>query len=310
MIKPKALHKNSTIGIVSPSYWLDGEILSLTSKYFTNLGYKLKFGKSNDLKWGPFAGLPEQRADDINEMFANSDIDAIFCARGGYGANRVLPLLDYNLIKENPKIFIGYSDITALLTSITQKTSIVTFHGPMLTTYRDSWVEYNYSLMQRVLSGEKFIKIYSPEGLETKILKHGVASGPLWGGNMCLLVNRLGTDDSLNTDGTILFLEDIDEYLYSFERMLVHMREAGMFDNIKGLIFGELKDMKDQEVKFERNIDQIILDICGDLNVPILSNFPCGHGKFQSTLPLSINTEIDSKNKEMPVTLIDNAVQL
>ena len=92
MIKPKALHKNSTIGIVSPSYWLDGEILSLTSKYFTNLGYKLKFGKSNDLKWGPFAGLPEQRADDINEMFGSSDIDAIFCARGGYGANRVLPL--------------------------------------------------------------------------------------------------------------------------------------------------------------------------------------------------------------------------
>ena len=310
MIKPKALHKNSTIGIVSPSYWLDGEILSLTSKYFTNLGYQLKFGKSNNLKWGPFAGLPEQRADDINEMFANSDIDAIFCARGGYGANRVLPLLDYNLIKENPKIFIGYSDITALLTSITQKTSIVTFHGPMLTTYRDSWVEYNYSLMQRVLAGEKFIKIYSPDGLETKILKHGIASGPLWGGNMCLLVNRLGTDDSLNTDGTILFLEDIDEYLYSFERMLVHMKEAGMFENIKGLIFGELKDMKDQEVKFERNIDQIILDICGDLNVPILSNFPCGHGKFQSTLPLSINTEIDTKNKEMPVTLIDNAVQL
>ena len=310
MIKPKALHKNSTIGIVSPSYWLDEEILYLTSKYFINLGYKLKFGKSNDLKWGPFAGLPEQRADDINEMFGSSDIDAIFCARGGYGANRVLPLLDYNLIKENPKIFIGYSDITALLTSITQKTSIVTFHGPMLTTYRDSWVEYNYSLMQRVLTGEKFIKIYSPEGLETKILKHGVASGPLWGGNMCLLVNRLGTDDSLNTDGTILFLEDIDEYLYSFERMLVHMREAGMFDNIKGLIFGELKDMKDQEVKFERNIDQIILDICGDLNVPILSNFPCGHGKFQSTLPLSINTEIDTKNKEMPVTLINNAVQL
>ena len=310
MIKPKALHKNSTIGIVSPSYWLDGEIFSLTSKYFTNLGYQLKFGKSNDLKWGPFAGLPEQRADDINEMFANSDIDAIFCARGGYGANRVLPLLDYNLIKENPKIFIGYSDITALLTSITQKTSMVTFHGPMLTTYRDSWVEYNYSLMQRVLAGEKFIKIYSPDGLETKILKHGIASGPLWGGNMCLLVNRLGTDDSLNTDGTILFLEDIDEYLYSFERMLVHMKKAGMFENIKGLIFGELKDMKDQEVKFERNIDQIILDICGDLNVPILSNFPCGHGKFQSTLPLSINTEIDTKNKEMPVTLIDNAVQL
>ena len=122
MIKPQALQKNSTIGILSPSYWLDRETLSITSKYFTDLGYRLKLGKSNELKWGPFAGLPEQRADDIHEMFANSDIDAIFCARGGYGANRVLPLLDYNLIKENPKIFIGYSDITAMLISITQKT--------------------------------------------------------------------------------------------------------------------------------------------------------------------------------------------
>tara|TARA_B100000287_G_scaffold69160_1_gene60757 strand:+ start:260 stop:1192 length:933 start_codon:yes stop_codon:yes gene_type:complete len=310
MIKPKALQKNSTIGIVSPSYWLEEEILASTSKYFIDLGYRLKFGKSNHLRWGPFAGLPQKRADDIHEMFENSGVDAIFCARGGYGANRVLPLLDYNLIKKNPKIFIGYSDITALLTSITQKTKLVTFHGPMLTTYRDSWVEYNYSLMQRVLAGEKFIKIYSPNKLETKILKHGVASGPLWGGNMCLLINRIGTVNSLNTDGAILFLEDIDEYLYSFERMLVHMREAGMFDNIRGLIFGELKNMKDQEIGYERNSDQIILDICGDLNIPILSNFPCGHGKFQSTLPLSINTEIDTKSKEMLVTLIDNAVQL
>ena len=310
MIKPKSLQKNSTIGIISPSYWLDEKVLDSTSKYFTDLGYQLEFGKSNYLKWGPFAGEPQERADDIHRMFENSNIDAIVCARGGYGANRVLPLLDYGLIKENPKIFVGYSDITAFLTSITQRTELVTFHGPMLSTYKDSWVEYNYSLTKRVLSGEKFIKIYSPEGLETKILKHGVASGPLWGGNMCLLLNRLGTRESLNTKGTILFLEDIDEYLYSFERMLVQMREAGMFDKIKGLIFGELKDMKDQEVNFERTTDQIILDICGDLDIPILSNFPCGHGKFQSTLPISINTEIDTKNKEMPLTLIDSAVQL
>ena len=310
MIKPKSLQKNSTIGIISPSYWLDEKVLHSTSKYFTDLGYQLEFGKSNYLKWGPFAGEPQERADDIHRMFENSNIDAIVCARGGYGANRVLPLLDYELIKENPKIFVGYSDITAFLTSITQRTELVTFHGPMLTTYKDSWVEYNYSLTKRVLSGEKFIKIYSPEGLETKILKHGVASGPLWGGNMCLLLNRLGTRESLNTKGKILFLEDIDEYLYSFERMLVQMREAGMFDKIKGLIFGELKDMKDQEVNFERTTDQIILDICGDLDIPILSNFPCGHGKFQSTLPISINTEIDTKNKEMPLTLIDSAVQL
>ena len=309
MIKPKALHKNSTIGIISPSYWLDNEIISSTSKYFSDLGYKIKFGKSNNLKWGPFAGTPQERADDFHLMFEDSKIDAIICARGGYGANRVLPLLDYELIAENPKIFVGYSDVTAFLTSITQKTGLVTFHGPMLTTYKESWVEYNYGLMQRVLFGEKFIKLFSPNDLEPRILKEGKATGPLWGGNMCLLINRLGTIDKLDTNGVILFLEDIDEYLYSFERMLVQMRNSGIFENVKGLIFGELKDMKDQEIKFGRNTDQIILDICGDFNIPIISNFPCGHGKFQSTLPISVNTELDTNNKEAAVTILDSAVE-
>ena len=310
MIKPKALHKNSTIGIISPSYWLDKEIIYSTSKYFSDLGYEIKFGKSNNLKWGPFAGTPQERADDFHLMFEDSKIDAIICARGGYGANRVLPLLDYELIAENPKIFVGYSDITAFLTSITQKTGLVTFHGPMLTTYKESWVKYNYGLMQRVLFGEKFIKLFSPNDLEPRILIEGKATGPLWGGNMCLLINRLGTVDKLNTNGVILFLEDIDEYLYSFERMLVQMRNSGMFENVKGLIFGELKDMKDQKIKFGRNTDQIILDICGNLNIPIISNFPCGHGKFQSTLPISVNTEIDTRNKEATVTILDSAVEI
>ena len=230
------------------------------------------------------------------------------CARGGYGANRVLPLLDYDLIRKNPKIFIGYSDITAYLTSITQKTNLVTFHGPMLTTYKKSWINYNYNLMNRVLTGENNINIEPPESLKTRILKDGTASGPLWGGNMSLLINRLGTSDALNTNGVILFLEDIDEYLYSFERMLVQMRTSGMFDQINGLIIGELEDIRDQEVRFGRNTDEIILDICGDLDIPIVSNFPCGHGKYQATLPISITTEINTTKKESPITITDSSV--
>ena len=145
MIKPKLLNADSTIGIVSPSYWLDKKVLKKTVQYFTDLGYKIEIGLSNTLQWGPFAGTPQQRADDLHRMFSNPKIDAVMCARGGYGANRVLPLLDYDLIQKNPKIFIGYSDITAYLTSITQQTSLVTFHGPMLTTYKKSWINYNYN---------------------------------------------------------------------------------------------------------------------------------------------------------------------
>ena len=308
MIKPKSIKVNSTIGVVSPSYWLDENVLKNTAKFFTDLGYNIKISKSNSLQWGPFAGTPQERADDLHRMFADPKIDAVMCARGGYGANRVLPLLDYDLIRKNPKIFIGYSDITAYLTSITQKTNLVTFHGPMLTTYKKSWINYNYNLMNRVLTGENNINIEPPESLKTRILKDGTASGPLWGGNMSLLINRLGTSDALNTNGVILFLEDIDEYLYSFERMLVQMRTSGMFDQINGLIIGELEDIRDQEVRFGRNTDEIILDICGDLDIPIVSNFPCGHGKYQATLPISITTEINTTKKESPVTITDSAV--
>ena len=125
---------------------------------------------------------------------------------------------------------------------------------------------------------------------------------------MSLLINRLGTSDTLNTNGVILFLEDIDEYLYSFERMLVQMRTSGMFDQINGLIVGELEDIRDQEARFGRNTDEIILDICGDLDIPIVSNFPCGHGKYQATLPISITTEINTTKKESPITITDIAV--
>ena len=308
MIKPKPIKVNSTIGVVSPSYWLDENVLKNTAKFFTDLGYNIKISKSSSLQWGPFAGTPEERADDLHRMFADPKIDAIMCARGGYGANRVLPMLDYDLIRKNPKIFIGYSDITAYLTSITQKTNLVTFHGPMLTTYKKSWINYNYNLMKRVLTGENNINIEPPESLKTRILKDGTTSGPLWGGNMSLLINRLGTSDALNTNGVILFLEDIDEYFYSFERMIVQMRTAGMFDQINGLIIGELKNIKDQEVKFGKDTDQIILDICGDLDIPIVSNYPCGHGKYQATFPISINTEINTSNKDTIVTITDSAV--
>ena len=139
-------------------------------------------------------------------------------------------------------------------------------------------------------------------------MKAGSSSGPLWGGNISLFMNRLCTAVAINSNGIILFLEDFDEYLYSFERMLVQMRTSGMFDQINGLIIGELENMKDQEIKFGRDTDEIILDICGDLDIPILSNFPCGHGKYQATLPISITTELDTSKKDAAITIIDSAV--
>ncbi|MBL51678.1 MAG: LD-carboxypeptidase [Candidatus Marinimicrobia bacterium] len=309
MIKPPALKLGAIIGIVSPSSWIDTTDLNTAKTIFENKGYNLVLGESVFLKDGTYAGKPEQRANDINGMFANKKIDAIICARGGYGANRVLSLLDYDLIRKNPKIFIGYSDITAFLTSITQQTGLITFHGPMLSSFKNGNVEYNLTLMEKVTSGVNNIVIEPPSELPIRILKSGKAEGQLWGGNMCLLINRLGTSDQLNTDGVILFLEDIGEYLYAFDRMLFHMKEAKMFHNIKGLIVGEFKNMKDQDTPFGKSTDEIIMDVCDDLDIPIVSNFPCGHGIFQATLPISAPVQLNTESNSAPLKILESPVK-
>jgi len=309
MIKPPALKSNATIGILSPSSWMNESDLKLAITVFEEKGYHLVLGKSVFLKNHTFAGTPEQRANDINNMFANPDIGAIICARGGYGANRVLPLLDYDLIKANPKIFMGYSDVTAFLTSITQKTGLVTFHGPMLSSFKKGMVDYNFDLIEKTLFGYESITIQSPRELQCRVLKSGKAEGPLWGGNMCLLINRLGTPDQLNTDGTILFIEDIGEYLYAIDRMMVHMKKAGMFDNIKGLIIGELVDMKDYDEPFGKSTDEIVMDVCGDLEIPIISNFPCGHGMYHAIMPISIPVRLDSDSQSPTLTILESPVK-
>jgi len=308
LIKPPALRPKSTIGIVSPSSWMNESDLKTAVSVFDEKGYNLILGESVFLKENTYAGTPAQRANDINGMFANPDIDTIICARGGYGANRVLPLLDYDLIKANPKIFMGYSDITALLLSITQKTGLITFHGPMLTSFKNGMINYNFNQLERTLFGQESVTIQSPPDLQMRTLIPGIAEGPIWGGNMCLLVNRIGTNDQLNTSGSILFLEDIGEYKYAFDRMLIHMKEAGMFSNIKGLIIGELKDMKEQNIAFGKSTDEIVMDVCGELEIPIISNFPCGHGKYQVTLPLSTVVKLEANSVSPTLTFLNSFV--
>jgi len=309
MIPPPALTANSRIGVISPSYWLAPEMIQKATSVFQGRGYHLSFGKTCYLKEGPFAGSPKERANDIHLMFENPEIDAIICARGGYGSNHVLPLLDYELIKSKPKIFMGYSDITGLLTSITQQTGMITFHGPMFTTFKEGMVDYNFHIMESVLSGEPTVANTSPKELHARTLKSGSGQGALWGGNMTLIIDRLGTPDQLMTEGSILFLEDLDEPLYSYDRMLTHMRNTGMFDHIHGLIIGELLNIKNEEIPFGKTVDEIVLDICGDLDIPIVTNFPCGHGRFQATMPLSLPVKLVANSSEITLTLLESPVR-
>ncbi len=304
--KPKRLGAGARIGIVNPAYWLEPERLQHAVGVFAELGYELVLGKSTCLKENQYAGSAKDRAADIMTMFTDASIDAIICARGGYGGNRVLPLLDYDVIRDNPKIFIGYSDITGLLTSIAQRSGLVTFHGPMLSTFDEQTIQYNLDTLQQVLSGRSDVPIRSPAACQARTLKPGVARGPAWGGNLVVLNSRLGTDDQIDMRGAIVFLEEIDEKLYAFDRMMLHLKNSGSLDHINGLVIGEMLEIGDSKVPFGKTIDEIVLDVCGDLDIPIISNFPCGHGSYQATLPVSHEVELNALEED-PFILIPEA---
>ena len=307
-IRPRKLKAGARIGIVNPAYWLEADRLQRSVGVFEAQGYELVMGKSTGLRENKCAGSPIQRAEDIMAMFEDSSIDAIICARGGYGVNRVLPLLDYDIIRANPKIFVGYSDITGLLSSIAQKSGLITFHGPMLSTYGKQTIQYNLDVFHRALSGQDKVIIESTADCPARCLNPGIASGPLWGGNLTLVLERLATNDQIDTAGSILLIEDIDEKLYAFERMMLHLKNSGSLDRIKGLVVGEMLEMGDSPTPFGKTADEIVLDVCGDLEVPIVSNFPCGHGDYQATLPISHGLEIHADENNPHILIPESPV--
>ncbi len=202
----------------------------------------------------------------------------------------------------------GYSDITNILVAISQFSNLITFHGPMLTSFKNGNVEYNFNLIEKTLNNFDTLEIKPPDQLPTTVLNKGYGEGMLLGGNISLLVSQIGTKNQINTDNSILFLEDTDEYLYALERMLIQMKQSGMFKNIKGLIIGEMTDIHDQSIPFGKSTDEIILDIFSDIDIPIISNFPCGHGIFQATLPISIESKLNSDLETPSLTLLDSPV--
>ena len=163
--------------------------------------------------------------------------------------------------------------------------------------------------MLKVLQLKNKRKIFPSPTSPVKVLKSGIGRGRIWGGNMTLLINRLGTPNALSTENKILFLEDVNEYLYSFERNLIQIYESKMLNNINGLIIGELYNFKDEPVPFNKNTDEIVMDICNKLDIPIISNFPCGHGKYQCTLPISVPVELNVTSNKPYIEILEDAVQ-
>ena len=310
---PKRLETGMTVGVIAPSgNTFEQDTIRYGLDVIRSLGFEVKPSSNLFSSRGYLAGSDEQRADDINQMFFDSSVDAIFCLKGGYGSMRILPLIDYDLIRDNPKILLGYSDVTALFSAIYRLTGLVTFHGPLVF---QGFTDYSYSEFEKVLMvGETNIEIGRPPksvSLPGRIEKKnriikvrgGVSEGRLLGGNLSLVTALLGTPYQFPFEDCILFLEDIGEAPYRVDRMLTHLKLAGVLDSISGLIFGKFSDYKIGGPSL--SLETVIRDHCESLNIPVSMGLMIGHEEDhnQTVVPIGVRARLDGDLGKL--TLLD-----
>lgn len=297
-IKPKKLVNGDVIGIISPaSSPANLDKIEQGVNYLEKLGYRVEIGKNVGKEHGYLAGTDEERLSDFHSMFKNKDVKAIFSVRGGYGSGRLLDKIDYNLVKKNPKIFVGYSDITAMQMAIFKKTGLVTFAGPMLATDFSGKVnEYAEENFWNVLTHSKKIgKLHNPRDEKFYVLNVGRGEGQILGGNLAVLNSLLGTEYMPSFKDSILLIEDIGEVPYRVDRLLNQLKLAKVFNQVKGVILGRFVDCyeKDKSVQTIK-LNEVIEHYLTDIKVPVLYSFSHGHIEENITIPFGINCKINA----------------
>jgi len=307
--KPKALQTGDTVGIVAPASNIKRELLEQGCEALRLLGYKPFYLDSileQDLY---FAGSPKRRARELEEMFTRDNVRAIVCARGGYGANYLLGELDPAKIAGHPKIFVGYSDITTLLTCFCDAARFVTFHGPMVTKDFAHADGVDLVSWQAALTGLAGWEITSGADSGAGGLVDGTAEGVLYGGCLSILVAALGTPHEIRTNGTILFLEDVNAKPYQVDRMLMHLKLAGKLAGVQGIVFGEMLDCN-QSKEQPYTLQEVILRIVGDLGIPIAYGLRSGHVTRKNiTLPFGVRASLRVNSGEATLKILEAATQ-
>ena len=298
VIKPKRLVEGDTVGIVSPASRAgEDDAIQFAKEQMEAIGFKVVIGAHAFDKHGYFAGTDRDRAADINRMFADPEIDGIVCYTGGWGSPRVLPLLDYATIARNPKVFVGFSDITALLNPIYQRTGLVTFHGPVGGSGFEPYTLANFRRV--IMSAEPAGLLAQPEKRPSDLVQRanrvlriapGKATGRLVGGNLTMIASLMGTPYELETAGNLVFLEDIREEVYRIDRMLTQMALAGKFDQAAGVIFGRCSEC---EAKGGFSLEEVLRDRFGALKIPVISGLSFGHIEQKLTLPVGALATLD-----------------
>jgi muramoyltetrapeptide carboxypeptidase len=308
-VKPPALRPGDTVGIVAPASNVNREALEAGCEALRRAGYRPVYLESileQDLY---FAGSIERRARELEEMFSREDVRAIVCARGGYGANYLLPRIDIEKVRRNPKIFVGYSDITALLTYFYDAAGLVTFHGPMAAKdwAHDDGVD-GASWLAAVSGAASAWALNLGAGVTG--LVDGTAEGLLYGGCLSILAASLGTPYEIRTEGTILFLEDLAAKPYQIDRMLMQLKFAGKFHGVRGIVFGEMLDCR-QTANQGYTLEEVVTRVVGELGVPVAYGVRSGHvSSANITLPFGVRAGLAVGGGRVELRVLEAAVRV
>jgi len=307
-IKPRALCPGDKVGIVAPASNMKPEMLDAGCDGLRQAGYEPFYFESILERDLYFAGSAKRRTRELEDMFLRDDVRAIVCARGGYGSNYLLQSLDFKRIASHPKIFVGYSDLTTLLTTLADSANFVTFHGPMVA--KDFAVADGVDLLswQNAISGAAEWEI--GEGSGAIPLVAGRAEGILYGGCLSILVAALGTPYDLRTAGTILFLEDLAAKPYQIDRMLMQLKLAGKLKDVRGIIFGEMLDCRQSPTQ-DYTLNEVVLRVVGDLGIPVAFGLRSGHvSRANITLPIGVKARLvvsDQVGGEVSLKILESA---
>jgi muramoyltetrapeptide carboxypeptidase len=307
-VKPLALQPGDTVAIVAPASNVKRADLEAGCEALRRAGYRPFYLDSileQDLY---FAGSVQRRVDELEEMFARDEVKAILCARGGYGANYLLEALDLEKIKAHPKIFVGYSDLTALLTYFADAAGLVTFHGPMVAK---DWAHedgVDLASWQAALTGTAAWELNLGASSRVTGLVEGAGEGILYGGCLSILVASLGTPYEIKTAGTVLFLEDVAAKPYQIDRMLMQMKLAGKLDGVRGIVFGEMRDCL-QAANQGYTLQEVVLRIVGKLGVPVAYGVRSGHVTAGNmTLPIGVRAALSVRGGQVKLKILESAV--
>lgn len=315
IIKPKRLKEGDRIALVAPGSYISGNELQESVKNLSDLGFQVTFTERLTLQDGYFSGNDSQRAEDLMEMFERDDVDAIMCVRGGYGCARILPLLDYNVIKKNPKILIGYSDVTALLYGIFKKTGLITFHGPVATsTFNEFSVQNLKSVLMNPEKNKKFLNANPANdeniyGVQT--LVKGKAKGRLIGGNLSIMVSLIGTKYDIDYAGKIIFIEEVGEEPYRIDRMLTQLIQSNKFKSAAGIMMGIFSkcEPREKDAAFSKSFSlmEVLKDRFSGFKIPVIYGMSFGHIKDKFTIPFGGLAELDTN--EQNFSLLETVVK-